>query len=131
MPRGKKTTPETIYKIMTSWAITNNYKETSRELNLPVTTVKNIVDANKGKPEFVKLQNEKKKEFSKMAGRIIQKAAARLESELDNSEKDIPVNHLTTVIGTLYDKKALADGATTENVEINIKLPPGVDEYAG
>lgn len=131
MPRGKKTSPEVIYRIMSSWAVTNNFKETSRELNLPVTTVKNIVDANKDKPEFVKLQNEKKEEFSKMADRLIQKAMERLEHRLDDTETDIPVNQLTTAIGTLYDKKALADGATTENVEINIKLPPGVDEYAG
>lgn len=129
MPRGKKTSPEIIYRIMNSWAVTDNYKETARDLNIPVTTVKSVVDRNKNKAEFVKLCNEKREEFSKTADRIIRKATAKLEYELDNSEY-IPVNHLTTVIGTLYDKKALADGTATENVAISIKLPPGAEEYA-
>lgn len=118
MPRGKKTPPEVIYDIMASWAVTNNYKETARILDLPVTTVKKIVDENKKKTKFEKLCNEKANEFSKKAGQIIQKAMDRLEREIDNEDKDIPVNHLTTVIGTLYDKKALADGKPTERAEI-------------
>ncbi len=130
MARGKKTSPEMVYQIMTSWTVTNNYMETARDLKLPVTTVKNIVDKNKDKPEFVKLRNEKGQEFSEMASRLIKKAASRLEKELDDESRDIPVNHLTTVIGTLYDKKALADGDATERMDINITLPEGVDEYA-
>lgn len=130
MARGKKTSPEMVYQIMTSWTVTNNYKETARDLKLPVTTVKNIVDKNKDKPEFVKLRSEKGQEFSEMASRLIKKAARRLEKELDDESRDIPVNHLTTVIGTLYDKKALADGDATERMDINITLPEGVDEYA-
>ena len=52
---------------MTSWTVTNNYKETARDLELPVTTVKSVVDNNKDKPEFVKLRNEKMNEFSNRA----------------------------------------------------------------
>lgn len=154
MPRGKKTSPEVIYKIMTSWAITDNYKETARELDLPVMTVKDIVDKNKDKPEFVKLRNEKMAEFSKQASEIIQKGLILLnkrfdraiasESDLDilideifatnkqelsQDEKNRLVNKIralqlqdikaiTTAIGTLFDKKALADGQPTERAEI-------------
>lgn len=103
---------------MTSWTVSKNYKETARELELPVTTVKSIVDKNKDKPEFVKLRNEKEHDFSKKADRIINKALERLERAIENEEKDIPVNHITTVIGTLFDKKALADGRPTERTEI-------------
>lgn len=154
MPRGKKTSPEVIYKIMTSWTITDNYKETARELDLPVMTVKDIVDKNKDKPEFVKLRNEKMAEFSKRASEIIQKGLILLnkrfdraiasESDLDilideifttnkqelsQDEKNRLVNKIralqlqdikaiTTAIGTLFDKKALADGQPTERTEI-------------
>lgn len=167
MPRGKKTPPEVIYKIMTSWAITNNYKETARELDLPYMTVKNIVDNNKDNPEFVKLRDEKMKEFSAKASEIIQKGLTLLNKRLDRaiaSEEDLDVlideiyatpkeklsqeeknrlvakvralqlqdiRAITTAIGTLYDKKALADGTSTDNVTVNIKLPEGIDEYAG
>lgn len=85
MARGKKTSPEVIYKIMTSWTITNNYKETARDLQLPVTTVKSIVDNNKDKPEFVKLRNEKMTEFSQKASEIIQKGLQLLNKRFDRA----------------------------------------------
>ena len=130
MPRGKKTSPEVIYQIMTSWAVTSNVNETAKRLKMAESTVRKIVELNKDKPEFAKLCEQKREEFSKMADTLIQKAAKRLETELDNTDKDIPVNHLTTVIGTLFDKKALAEGDITENVAIEVKLPPGVEDYA-
>lgn len=154
MPRGKKTPPEVIYQIMTSWMVTNNYKETAQNLNLPVTTVKCIVDSNKEKPEFVKLRNEKVNEFSAKASEIIQKGLTLLNKRLDRaiaSEEDLDIlideifatdkeelsqdeknrlvnkiralqiqdiRAITTAIGTLFDKKALADGKPTERTEI-------------
>lgn len=131
MPRGKKTPPEVVYRIMASWAVTKNYKETADNLGLAVSTVKKIVDEHAREEKFEKLCNEKEQEFTKRADRVISRAFDRLEKELDDEERDIPVNHLTTVIGTLYDKKALAEGSATENVTVEIKLPPGADEYAG
>ena len=41
------------------------------------------------------------------------------------------VKSITTALGTLYDKRALAKGDSTGNVEVSIKLPEGIDEYAG
>lgn len=40
------------------------------------------------------------------------------------------VKALTTAIGTLYDKRALALGESTENTKIEFKLPKDVEEYA-
>ena len=131
MPRGKKTPPEVVYQIMSSWAVTGNCSETARELNIAASTVEKVVKDNKDNPEFVKVCDEKRKNFSEKASRIIDKALNRLERSIDDNENDIPINHLTTVIGTLYDKKALADGKATENVSVDIKLPEGIDEYAG
>ena len=166
MPRGKKTSPEMVYRIMTSWVVTNNYKETARDLELPVTTVKSIVDNNKDKPEFVKLRNEKAQEFTIRASEIIQKGLTLLNrrfdraiaseedldllmdeifasdrEELSQDEKNRLVNKIrvlqlqdikaiTTAIGTLYDKRALALGESTENTTIEIKLPKGAEDYA-
>lgn len=139
---------------MTSWVITNNYKETARELDLPYMTVKSIVDKNRDKPEFVKLRNEKMNEFSSRASEIIQKGLTLLNKRLDRaiaSEEDLDIlideiyatdkeelsqdeknrlvnkirtlqvqnmKDITTAIGTLFDKKALADGKPTERTEI-------------
>lgn len=41
------------------------------------------------------------------------------------------IKAITTAIGTLYDKKALADGNATSNIGVTVKLPEGVDDYAG
>ncbi len=103
---------------MASWATTKNYKETADSLGLPVSTVKKIVDEHIQEEKFEKLCNEKEQEFSQKATRIINKAFARLEKELDNDNRDIPVNHLTTVIGTMTDKKLLIEGKPTERTEI-------------
>ena len=116
---------------MTAWAVTGNVNETAKQLGLAESTVRTIVQANKGKEEFVKLCDEKRKSFSAKADEIIDLAIDRLKKELTDTDKDIPVNHLTTVIGTMYDKKALADGTATDNVSVSIKLPEGIDEYAG
>lgn len=129
--RGKKTTPEDVYKIMASWAVTENYSETAKALGMAQSTVEKIVKENKDKDEFVKVCAEKKNEFSEKASRIIDKALKRLEKEIDNADRDIPINHLTTVIGTLYDKKALCDGDATGKITVDIKLPEGIDDYAG
>lgn len=130
MPKGKQTPPETIYKVMTSWAVTNNYSETARALGLAESTVRKIVSDNKDKKEYVKLCDEKREEFSRKASRIIDKALDRLEQAIDNDEEYIPVNQLTTAIGTLYDKRALARGEATENTNVTFKLPPEVEKYA-
>ena len=79
---------------MTSWTVTNNLKETARDLGLPYMTVKSIVDRNKDKPEFVKLRDEKMSEFSRRAAEIIQKGLTLLNKRFDRaiaSEEDLDV----------------------------------------
>lgn len=153
MPRGKQTPPETIYKVMMSWAVTNNYSETARDLGMAMTTVEKIVKDNKDKPEFVKLCDEKKKDFADNATKIIDKGlrlidrrlslALDKQDELDKLIDEIEkcgddeltyqqkvsainliretqiqkIKDITTAIGTLYDKRALARGESTQNVD--------------
>ena len=83
MARGKKTDNETIYKIMISMFNTNNFNETSRQLNIPVKTVEKIFKENKDKEEFTKLCIQKKEEFTETATRIINKATNLMEQRID------------------------------------------------
>lgn len=153
MAKGKQTPPEVIYKVMTSWAVTNNYSETARVLNMPMTTVEKIVKDNKDKPEFVRLCDEKKADFADKASRIIDKGLELIdrrltlaldsqdkldklideidstsEEEMSYKEKISAINlireaqlqkikDVTTAVGTLYDKRALARGETTQNID--------------
>ena len=116
MAKGKKTSPEVIYQVMTSWAMTNSFSQTARDLNMAVTTVEKIVKDNKDTEEFVKLCNDKKDSFVKKADEIIDILLERIVREATNDEKDIPLNQLTTALGTVYDKRALAKGESTQNV---------------
>lgn len=134
MAKGKKTTEQTIYNVMASYALTKNYSETSRLLNIPVTTVEKIVKDNKDKPEYVKLCNEKKEEFSNECSVIIElllKAtkmkADKLVSDGEHLDKT-KLTDITTAVAVLYDKRALSQGESTENVTFTI--PDGVKKYA-
>lgn len=105
--KGKKTDNETIYKIMISMFSTNNFSETSRQLNIPVTTVEKIYKDNKGKEEFVKLCNEKKEEFTETATRIINKATSLMEQRIDLATEH--ENELEEIIDEIWltDKKEM------------------------
>ncbi len=65
---------------------------------------------------------EEEKYSSEMLKNIAKKIA---ELKLQN------VREITTTIGILYDKKALALGESTENTSVKVVLPDGSDEYAG
>ena len=126
--RGKKTSPEVIYKVMVSYAITHNNMETSRQLGIPEATVRKIVEDNKDKDEFKKLCEEKQDEFAEKSSVIIDMLLERITNTVADDEKDIPLHHLTTAIGTLYDKRALSRGEMTQNVGFATNL--SIDKLA-
>ena len=128
MARGKKTSPEDIYKIMTSYAITNNYNQTAKDLGIAATTVEKIVKDNKDKDEFVKLCADKKESFADKAEKVIDLAIERMVERLSDDEEKIPLNHLAVVFGTAYDKRALAKGEMTQNLGFATNL--SIDKLA-
>ena len=91
MAKGKQLDNETVYKIMAAYFTTNNLREVSRQLDIPLTTVKLTVDKNKDKPEFEQLRTQKKQEFSDKASAIIDKQLEllkrRVDTALENQEE--------------------------------------------
>ena len=158
MARGKKLDNETIYKIMLSYAVTRNYSETARNLGVPESTVRKVIDDNKNNEDFAILCEQKRNEFVDKANKIIDKATNLLEKRLDtalenqeeleeiletammldnkefnDSEKKALIkrirklqvnglNEITTAIGTIYDKRALASGEPTSNERLTINI---------
>ena len=116
MARGKKTDPEVIYQVMTSWAVTDNYSQTARDLGMAMTTVEKIVKDNKDKPEFVKLCEDKRATFVEKADKVIDLALKRMTDMLSDEEERIPINQLAIAFGTTFDKRALAKGEMTQNI---------------
>lgn len=129
--RGKKTDPETIYAIMAVWALTENFSETSRILGIPVNTVEGIVKSHKNDDEFVKLRKDTKGKFVDRTTQLIDKLLDRMEDTVDNNEFAIPLNQLSSALGMLYEKRALALGEATENTKVTFELPEEVKDFAG
>ena len=119
MARGVTTDTQTIYNIMSSYFETRSYAQTARDLNIPDSTVEKLVKEHIKDQEFRELWDKKKEDFSTKADLLIYKAMDRLSKELDSEDK-ISVNNLSTVIGTLYDKRTIANNGGTPNVEIKI-----------
>lgn len=123
MAQGKKTDKQTIYNIMASYFETRSFAQTSKDLDIPISTVEKLVKEHINDKEFVELWNRKKEDFVNKVDVVIYQAIDRLIKEMDKQES-IPINQLTTAIGTLYDKKIMAQtgvmGNDTPNVQINI-----------
>lgn len=128
--KGRKYSDEVKEKAYAMYAVCGNYEEVSRQIGVPANTIIGWVK-NKPPDGYEELRDQKRKEFINSASEIIEIAMERLKNDLLNDMRSIPANHLTTVIGTLYDKKALAAGESTDNVRVSVKLPEELDDYAG
>ena len=126
MPRGVKIDNQKIQEVMASYALTNSYNATAKECCVSDKSVKKII--NEHSEEFSKISEQKKEEFVEYADKLINKAMNKLDKALERD--DIPVNNLTTVIGTLYDKRALAKGEMTSNTSISIKMTDEIKELS-
>ena len=85
MARGKKTAPEVIYKVMALWFTNYNLRETSRILNMPLSTVKEIVDNNKNADKFEELRTQTEKAFAQKTTEIIDKSLLLLNRRIDRA----------------------------------------------
>ncbi len=105
---------KTKAKVIASYALTNSYNKTAKEFNISDKTVKKIVEENP------KLYEQKKEDFISKASEIIDAAMDKLKIEIDKGT--VPANHLATIIGTMYDKRALAKGESTENTTFKVDI---------
>lgn len=83
--RGKKTSPEVIYQVMALWFTNYNMRETARTLNMPLTTVKEIVDKHKNAEQFEELRTQTEKAFAQKTTEIIEKGLLLLNKRLNRA----------------------------------------------
>ena len=76
MAQGLTTDKETIYKIMLSYYVTRNYRQTGRDLGINDCTIRKIVKENKDKEEFMELYAQKKEEFLSIYKEYITRAGS-------------------------------------------------------
>ncbi len=97
MPRGVKTTNAMKAKIMTSYALTNSYNATAKELKISDSTVKSVIENNK--EEFEKIQEQKKELFQDKANVIIDKALELLKRRFDTAlENEAELDEMISII---------------------------------
>ena len=92
--RGKKTNPQDVHNIMALWFTNYNLRETSRELDIPLSTVKDIVDKYKYSDEFKELRTQTEQAFAQKTTEIIEKGLLLLNKRLDKAishEEDLEV----------------------------------------
>lgn len=162
--RGKKTSPDVVYQVMALWFTNYNMRETARTLDLPLSTVKGIVDEHKNSEQFEELRTQTEKAFAQKTTEIIEKGLILLNKRLNRAiehEEDLDdlidevwdmdddemsfkekdklvtkiktlqlqnIKDITTAIGTLYDKRALSKGESTQNVGFASNIP--IDKLA-
>ena len=122
MPSGVKTPTKKKVEVVKSYIETNSYNATSKETGVSDKTVKKIIEENP------KMYEDEKQHFIETTTRLINKALCRLDEGLDRD--NIPVNNITTAIGTLYDKRALSKGESTSNENIVVQMSPEIKELS-
>lgn len=65
---------------------------------------------------------EYRKNFTKKANNIIEKALNRIDNQLNNENENINISQLSTMLGILYDKTRLEDNLSTSNNSFNINI---------
>ena len=104
--RGKKTAPEVVYQVMALWFTNYNLRETARVLDLPLSTVKGIVDEHKSAEEFEQLRTQKQKEFSDKATEVIEKGLLLLNRRLERAiEEEETLDELIDDIEDIDDEE--------------------------
>ena len=105
MARGVKTDSQMEANIMASYALTNSYNATAKELGISDTTVKSVIKRNE--EEFGKVKEQKKELFQEKANNIIEKQLKLLDRRVNNAlENEDAVDEIIEMIWN-QDKKEL------------------------
>ena len=124
--RGQKYDTLTKEKAMAMIATNNNLREVSRQLNIPLSTLETWKkEALTSGDEFARVRDEKKREFIQTAWRIIEKGSKILDRKLTEADEDLSkadMRAISTVLGTIYDKQALASAEPTQIVEGKVEM---------
>jgi len=122
MPSGVKTPTKKKVEVIKSYVQTDSYNATAKETGVDHKTVKKIIENNP------KEYQDEKEHFIQMTTKIINKALNKLDEGLDRD--NIPINNISTAIGTLYDKRALAKGESTSNDTIVVTMSDSLKELS-
>ena len=122
MPHGVKTPKPKEYDIMVSYAITNSYRATARDLGVSDMCVKDVI--NRNYDEFLKIQAEKKEDFINRSNRIIDKMTNLLDRRVSRAlEKEDDIDNIIEEVWSASENKE-DEGSISrqEKLELTKKL---------
>ena len=122
MASGVKTPTKKKMEVIKSYVQTDSFNATARETGVNPKTCKKIVEENP--KEYM----DEKERFIETTTRLINKALGKLDEKLDEDNNSL--SNITTAIGTLYDKRALAKGESTANESITIQMSEELKELS-
>lgn len=129
--QGQKLTDEMKEQIRAHLVLSDNLRETARKFGVSPNTVKNIRDEKAD--EFAQLRTDKRQEMIEKIWDSLVDAADLGHSMIRDAKqgvRDIPLNHISTFYGTMYDKMALMKGESTSNTTTTVKLAGELEEWA-
>lgn len=126
MAKGQKYNEEIKERAWAMFSVYGNLNYISRHLKVPRSTItgwkKEFDKLSEESDVIANLRNVKKQEFVVRAWQAVNLSQTLLEKALKDAEagkREIDVDKLVRIIGTLYDKQALANKEATEIVEGN------------
>ncbi len=117
-------------EIVALWASLKNKSKISDLVGVSEGTVRNVIKKLESNEDYINIYERSRSKFVEKSTTVIDMAFDRLIEKLCDPEDDVTVNQLSTVIGTLFDKRALAVGDSTENSKITVELSKEAAEYA-
>lgn len=109
MPRGIKTDNKKVQEIIASYALTNSYNKTAKDVKVSPNTVKNVIKKQKetNSEEFAKVCEEKKELFQDKANKIINKSLMLLDKRFNKAlEDEDTIDEIIQMIYS-YDKEEM------------------------
>lgn len=123
--QGQKLTDELKEQIRAHLVISDNWNGIAKTLGVSWSTVQKLAKEITEHPEenekFEKLREDKKQIMIDTIWQGLTNAATlgnRMVQEAIDNKRELPLNHISTYYGTMYDKQALMQGQSTANVSI-------------
>lgn len=105
--------------------------DVAKKCNVSWSTVDNI--AKEAPDKIESYREQKKQEFINKIWDNIEDAIElghTMIKEAKENKRDIPLSHISTYVGTLYDKQALMNGDPTANVGGGLVIQIGIPDTA-
>lgn len=135
--QGQKLTDELKEQIRAQLVISENKNDIAKKFNVSWSTVDKIAKEIEKDPEenekFEKLRDDKKLDLiNKLWDNIVaaQELGHQMIREAKTGARDIPLGQISTYLGTLYDKRALMMGESTNNTQMKVVLDGDLDQWA-